>query len=174
MGQSPVPVPIDTLEQANQLWNRMMSPTNAMPLGHDGYLKVWSLARPRIAADFILLDEAQDTSAVVLNVFRSQDAQVVYVGDRHQQIYEWRGAINAMAEISGCEEASLTQLVLFGTKIAAAASSVLATLGETKPLRGTPAAQSTIVPTGVGNAVRQSGRSGCCDGAAGCRWWLHR
>ncbi|MDH2406059.1 UvrD-helicase domain-containing protein [Bradyrhizobium sp. SSUT18] len=70
-----------------------------MPLGHDGYLKLWALSSHAIAADFILLDEAQDTNPVVLDVLRKQPAQMIYVGDKYQQIYEWRGAVNAMEKI---------------------------------------------------------------------------
>ena len=61
-------------------------------MGHDGYLKLWALGRPKLAADFVLLDEAQDSNPVMLDVLSRQAAQVVYVGDRHQQIYQWRGA----------------------------------------------------------------------------------
>nr|WP_249816408.1 UvrD-helicase domain-containing protein [Bradyrhizobium sp. 180] len=56
-------------------------------------MKLWALSNPAIAADFILLDEAQDTNPVVLDVLRKQPAQMVYVGDKYQQIYEWRGAV---------------------------------------------------------------------------------
>lgn len=37
-------------------------------------------------------------------MLRDQDAQIVHVGDRHQQIYEWPGAINAMEQTSDCED----------------------------------------------------------------------
>ena len=49
-----------------------------MVQGHDGYLKLWALSEPRIAADFILLDEAQDANRVMLDVLRKQPAQMVY------------------------------------------------------------------------------------------------
>jgi hypothetical protein len=50
------------LHAARHVWDRMKDERDAMPLGHDGYLKPWALSEPTIAADFILLDEAQDTS----------------------------------------------------------------------------------------------------------------
>ena len=93
---------------ANHVWSRMCDPNDVLPLGHDGYLKLWALSKPRIAADFILLDEAQDTNPVVLGVLQSQQAQLVYVGDRYQQIYEWRGAVNAMEQIETDVTSSLT------------------------------------------------------------------
>lgn len=140
-----------TVAEATKLWERMIERGGEAPLGHDGYLKLWALGRPKLASDYILLDEAQDTNPVVLGVLADQDAQIVYVGDRHQQIYEWRGAVNAMERIGNCEEASLTQSFRFGPEIAAAASKVLATLGERNVIRGT---------TGIRGGVRGSGEAG--------------
>src|SRR5690606_28467443 len=76
----------EVLRNAPTIWRRMTDVSDSLPLGHDGYLKVWALTLPRLPFDFILLDEAQDTNAVVLGVLGHQDAQLVYVGDRHQQI----------------------------------------------------------------------------------------
>jgi superfamily I DNA/RNA helicase len=134
-----------SVAEATALWQRMKDPNDDLPMGHDGYLKLWALSGPRLIADYVLLDEAQDTNQVVLGVLQRQDSQIVYVGDRHQQIYEWRGAVNAMEQVTGCEEASLTQSFRFGESIADAASRVLATLGETQRLRGNPKIQSSIV-----------------------------
>lgn len=139
--------------EAEALWKRMVNRSDALPLGHDGYLKLWALSEPTLNFDYILLDEAQDTNSVVLGVLAGQRAQAVYVGDRHQQIYEWRGAVNAMERISGCEEVALTQSFRFGPGIAAAASKVLATLGEQRQIRGDPQIQSTIVASGKADAV---------------------
>lgn len=131
---------------AAHVWARMRSPEDELPLGHDGYLKLWALSRPQIAADFILLDEAQDTNPVVLEVLREQKAQLVYVGDRYQQIYEWRGAINAMEAIETEHSVGLTQSFRFGPQIAAAASVVLQRLGERSALVGNPALSSRVGP----------------------------
>jgi hypothetical protein len=139
--------------QAMSLWSRMTDTRDQLPLGHDGYLKVWALQRPTLAADYILLDEAQDTNPVVLGVLRDQRAQIVYVGDKHQQIYEWRGAVNAMEQIPDCEEAYLTQSFRFGETIAATASQVLATLGERRSLRGNPSIHSSVGDSGQPVAV---------------------
>jgi superfamily I DNA/RNA helicase len=107
-----------------------------MPLGHDGYLKLWAMSEPELSFEYILLDEAQDTNPVVLDVLMKQPAQLVYVGDKHQQIYEWRGAINAMEQITGLQESYLTQSFRFGQAIADAASLVLRTLGEVRNIQG--------------------------------------
>jgi hypothetical protein len=122
-------------------------------LGHDGYLKSWALGRPVLPFEYILLDEAQDTNEVVLGVLGQQSAQIVYVGDKHQQIYEWRGAVNAMEKIGGCEEAFLTQSFRFGPNIAMAATDVLRTLGEPRCIRGNPKRNSRVVHTGKTRTV---------------------
>ena len=134
--------------EAAKLWKRMIAKGDDVPMGHDGYLKLWALRKPKLPADYILLDEAQDTNPVVLAVLQAQASQIVYVGDRHQQIYEWRGAVNAMEQVKGCEEASLTQAFRFGEKIASAASQVIATLGEKQRLRGNPAVRSMVKSPG--------------------------
>lgn len=129
---------------AQKLWGRMISPTDLMPLGHDGYLKLWALSQPLLGADFILLDEAQDTNPVVLGVLADQEAQMVYVGDKYQQIYEWRGAVNAMEAIQTDDTVQLTLSFRFGEAIADLASKVLRQLGATAPIQGNPKVRSRI------------------------------
>jgi hypothetical protein len=132
------------LQQSHDLWRRMTDANDEIPLGHDGYLKLWSLGRPRLGCDYVLLDEAQDSNAAVLTVLTAQDAQIVYVGDRHQQIYEWRGAVNAMAKINTDRETALTQSFRFGPEIAAEATRILSRLGEHRALQGNANIRSEI------------------------------
>lgn len=139
---------------ANMAWEKMRDPNNtAWPLGHDGYLKLWAMDRPQLAAPgtdafsgFVMLDEAQDTNGVLLQVMRDQECQVIAVGDRHQQIYGWRGAINAMTALrgEGVNEARLTTSWRFGESVAGYATSLLELLGETHPLQGNPANTDTV------------------------------
>lgn len=131
---------------AKHLWQRMTTSADPLPLGHDGYLKRWALGSPVIAADYILLDEAQDTNPVVLDVLAKQPSQMVYVGDKYQQIYEWRGAVNAMDTIATDHTTSLTMSFRFGDRIAHAASKVLQLLGEAERIHGNPALESRIGP----------------------------
>jgi superfamily I DNA/RNA helicase len=77
----------------------------------------------------------------------------VYVGDAHQQIYEWRGAVNAMNDMQAHEHAYLTQSFRFGPKLADAATNVLKSLGETRRLQGNPARQTDISASGPVDAV---------------------
>jgi superfamily I DNA/RNA helicase len=135
----------DVIQFARQLWDKMTDPDDVnVPLGHDGYLKLWALNQPVIPGDFILLDEAQDSNPVVLGVLGRQSAQIVFVGDKYQQIYEWRGAVNAMQHVHTDSESSLTQSFRFGDTIAEAASKILAALGEPKVITGNSAVNSHL------------------------------
>ncbi len=70
-----------------------------MPMTHDFYLKQFQLQAPRLPYDYILFDEGQDASPVMLDVFLKQTAKKVIVGDTHQQIYSWRYAVNSLAQV---------------------------------------------------------------------------
>lgn len=63
---------------------------------HDFYLKKFQLSNPTLRYDYILFDEGQDASMVMLDVFLKQKATKVIVGDTHQQIYSWRYAVNSL------------------------------------------------------------------------------
>lgn len=140
-------------ETVESIWRKMCDPTSSMPLGHDGYLKYWALQHPRLGVDFILLDEAQDTNDVVLDILERQNSQIVYVGDRHQQIYEWRGAVNAIEKAHASRECYLTQSFRFGESIAGLANAALRHLGESTKLRGNDNVQSRIAPLEHPNAI---------------------
>lgn len=129
-----------------QLWEEMLAVDSRIPLGYDGYVKLWSLSNPRIPADYIMLDEAQDSNPVLLKVLRQQPCQLVYVGDPYQQIYEWRGAVNAMEKVVTDHRTRLTQSFRFGHAIANEATKVISRLGATAALRGTPSITSHICP----------------------------
>jgi hypothetical protein len=130
---------------AEDVWSRMISADDMdINLGHDGYMKLWALSKPQLNFDYILLDEAQDTNPVVLGVLQKQSCQIVYVGDAFQQIYEWRGAVNAMELFETAHLTYLTKSFRFGEKIAEAASSVLNFLGAEFPIQANPNVRSKI------------------------------
>jgi len=124
------------LPYVDRLWSESKDPRGRGAILPDVYLKVWAQSGPRIESDFVLLDEAQDSDGSILRLLNEQThAQIVYVGDPYQQIYEWRGAVNAMAKI-GAAEYSLTESFRFGHTFAALASRLLELLGERTPVRG--------------------------------------
>lgn len=126
------------LPKAQRLWESMSNPNNAVPATHDVYLKVWVMSRPRLATDFILFDEAQDANPLMLQLVNAQThAQRVFVGDPYQQIYSWRGAVNAMQTVQTDRETTLSESFRFGPHIAEFANLVLSRFcGSTMRLSG--------------------------------------
>ena len=120
---------------AIKAWADLSHVDGQLPFSHDCYVKLWQLGqgdeRPIIAANYILLDEAQDTAPVFLDVIRRQEhALVVLVGDSNQSIYEWRGAVDAMKAYPNAPRRMLSQSYRFGQAIADVANTILATLDE--------------------------------------------
>lgn len=132
------PVP-DFIQLANRLGRLMCNAENAdIGMVHDGYLKLFQLSRPRLPYDCILLDEAQDINPVTADLIFSQPGTPkILVGDPNQQIYSFRGAQNAMAQVKPTATLYLTGSFRFHAKIAAVANMVLKQFkGEKKKLRG--------------------------------------
>ena len=142
---------------ARKAWADLTDPNGStMPFSHDVYVKLWQMGqgrdRPVIAADYILLDEAQDTAPVMLSILQQQThALLILVGDDNQQIYEWRGAVNAMGAFPGAPRRLLSQSFRFGQTVADVANAVLAGLEVPTDLvmSGLP-----TIPTRVG-AVKE-------------------
>lgn len=151
----------------------MLDPASALPLGHDGYLKAWALDGPLLDTAVMYLDEAQDTNPVVFGVVRRQAAQIVLVGDTHQQIYAWRGAVDAMDRFEGCR-AYLTQSFRFGPEIARATTAVLRTLGETRPIVGDARIASRVVADGRPRAILARTNVGVMEALASAQRSDHR
>lgn len=94
---------------------------------HDFYLKKFQLSNPVLTAyDYILFDEGQDASAVMLDVLMNQKGDKVIVGDENQQIYSWRYAINALAN-TGFVKKSLDTSYRFDQSVGDLAKGVLQT-----------------------------------------------
>lgn len=126
-------------------WLESIDPNHQAGIGHDIYLKLWALSDPFIPADYVLFDEAQDADPLMLGILLKQKStQVIYVGDAHQQIYAWRGAVNAMQQMP-LPESRLTTSFRFGDDIAEVANHLLGALNETVPLIGNPELQSKVV-----------------------------
>ncbi len=126
-------------------WLESIDPNHQAGIGHDIYLKLWALSEPNIPSDYVLFDEAQDADPLMLGILlRQKQTQVIYVGDAHQQIYAWRGAINAMMQLP-LPESRLTTSFRFGEAIAEVANTLLGGLNETVPLLGNPQLKSNVV-----------------------------
>ncbi|MBE0434233.1 MAG: UvrD-helicase domain-containing protein [Methylomicrobium sp.] len=154
-----VAVKTEVVQYANKLWRMKLSGNKQTPVSHDDYLKLWSLAQPPLDVDFILFDEAQDSNPVMLELIARQNAQHIYVGDRYQQIYAWRGAVNAMKHIQTEREASLRQSFRFGPAVADVANQILG-LDGINGLKGLSNIESVIRPDAEPNAVICRSNSG--------------
>lgn len=113
------------LQLAKLFWEAIIDPSQATPIDDDSYLKLWQLQKPQLKADIIYIDEAQDLDPVMLDVLQRQPAQKVWLGDEFQQIYEWRGAVNALEIIECKKRLYLTETYRFPPTIAEAANKVL-------------------------------------------------
>lgn len=140
------------LRRARWAWDDICSPGGVLPFKHDHYLKMWALTRPRLPADFVLLDEAQDTNPVLEEIFLAQDAQRVCVGDPAQQIYEWRHAKDIMSAFPG-RRLELTQSFRFGPAIADVANRWLRAADSTMQLTGHATGESRLGRVEVPDAV---------------------
>jgi len=135
------------LDALHAAWADLTRTDGTLPFRHDHYLKIWQLSRPTLAADVILFDEAQDASPVMAAVIAEQThAQVVYVGDAQQAIYEFTGAVNAIAAMKaqGLATAQLTLSFRFGPAIADQANGILADLDADLRVRGLDTIDSTV------------------------------
>lgn len=127
------------LPYAHKAWEDLQNPDHGVVrFDHDHYLKIWALTEPKIEADFLLLDEAQDTNPVLEKVFNAQrsHSQLVMVGDSAQAIYGWRGARDVMSDFNGTELA-LSQSFRFGPALADEANRWLSIVDSPIRLAGT-------------------------------------
>lgn len=125
-------------ESVSEIAKRMES--RELPVTHDYYLKYFQLNIGDYPAasdiDYVLLDEAQDTNDVVLSMTNRFPRRVI-VGDRHQQIYAFRGSINAMDSFPAEKETRLSSSFRITARTAESASSILSSFkGETVKIKG--------------------------------------
>ena len=136
---------VDTiLDVARRLWTMMkLRSSNDVPMTHAGYMKMYQLQRPRLDIDMsknkkktgydvILLDEAQDIAPVMFDIVLRQDkCTKILVGDAHQQIYNFTGAMNVMEKIHAVvprhlvTHRRLVRSFRFGLEIANVANAIL-------------------------------------------------
>lgn len=139
------------LKHTKKAWDMMIdreSKTIRMP--HDGYLKLYQLAKPTLRSyDVLLLDEAQDTNPCLFQVFQNQKGCKVLVGDTHQNIYGFRGSMDAMKSING-DVFTLSNSFRFGHDIAEMANLLLSKFkDEKKPIKGHDVDSVVTTPQGI-------------------------
>jgi hypothetical protein len=129
----------DLIQHANLVFNEMIDIDKPMPITHDVYLKIWALSQPIINKDFIFFDEYQDSNPVISQVIKSQSCQKIFVGDQFQQIYAWRGAVNALQN-EDLSKLYITKSFRFGEDIAIISNNIISSYYphnfEYKPFHG--------------------------------------
>lgn len=130
-------------EFARRYWADLTDPNGKLRYDHGAYYKQWHLSQPTLPFDFIMLDEAQDADELITDVLARQNAQIITVGDRYQQIYAWRGAQMSMDAYGG-RHTALTMSFRFGDAIADYANRWLTLMGADLRLRGRPGAKSSV------------------------------
>lgn len=144
--------PSDIALLSKKLWAKMCDVGDpSVGMVHDGYLKLYSLSKPRLNYDSILFDEAQDANPVTADLVENQSCARVIVGDNHQSIYSFRGATNAMRKFDAELTLYLTKSFRFGQEIADVGNALLKNFkGERKQLIGTDA------PSHIGGISRSA------------------
>jgi hypothetical protein len=107
------------LRATKRLWKKMKDPEDPFPISHDGYVRIWVEQGGNLRGwDGVLVDEAQDLDPLFLGLLEKHKGllQRVYVGDPRQQIYGWRGAVNAMDRLDAPASA-LTWSFRFGNTL---------------------------------------------------------
>ena len=140
------------LSWAKNLWAAMSIQSSTLPIQPAQVMKYWDLIGGTIPHDLVLFDEAQDANGAFMSILRRSDCQRILIGDHHQQLYDWRGAVNAMARIEG-NAYPLTQSWRFGPAIADYANRVLAhkTTPPGEQVKGNEGMTSKIQTYSAGN-----------------------
>lgn len=133
------------LPVARKWWDDVNNPRGILPFEHDHYLKMWALTKPRLDVDVIYLDEAQDSNPLLAKLVQDQThTQQIVVGDSCQQMYAWRGAVDALSDWGDSGVLYLSQSWRFGQAIADEANKWLSQLPTPLRLVGNPVIDSYL------------------------------
>jgi len=131
-------------DDAKHIWRKIRTKyNNKMKFDYNSSMKEFQLSNPNLQVwggrhDVLLIDEAQDMNPACLDICLNQKTPKFVVGDCHQQIYSFRGAINALSVVDTHPKGNLkhtfflTQSFRFGPEIAFVAQSCLTTLQRAK------------------------------------------
>ena len=131
------------------------------PITHDTYLKAFELWH-RIEGDYeyLLLDEAQDLNPVMISIAAKSKLPTIVVGDSHQSIYRFRGAVDALGQFDTVAS-PLSLSWRFGGDVARLANRILShhSVPPRHRLRGNPDRHTEVLrytgqlKAGTGTAV---------------------
>lgn len=123
---------------AQNIWKKMQDVSNVyVRMPHDGYLKLYQLSNPKIITNIIMVDEAQDSNNMVIDIVSRQSARKLFIGDENQSIYGFRKAVDALNKVEADEKLYLTSSFRFGSGIATLATLLLRDWkGEARSVKG--------------------------------------
>jgi len=138
--------------------------------------KLFSAAMPALPYRWVLVDEGQDMNPCMLAMVVAQrtHAAVAIVGDPYQQIYEFRGTVNAFALISPSAEFRLTHSQRWGAQIGNAATALLRGAASRPPaytIHGLYAGPTTVSGLPAGTPIGVVPASMYTLGACPCQMW---
>lgn len=113
---------------AEEYWDMMQDLScTQVKMTHDGYLKLFQSSQIILNYNYILVDEAQDSNEVMLDIVLRQKSKKVFVGDRHQEIYAFRKVTNIFKDsrFNSYKKYYLTQSFRFSKSIEYLANKVL-------------------------------------------------
>lgn len=138
--------PMGTNKWVSQLWD---DTTNGTFLTFDGlrkraHLEHWLCDYLDARYGLVFVDEAQDFDPIMLDILKHDaKAPKVFVGDPRQQIYEWRGTINAFDNLPE----NTLMLEFYKTfRMGEPATSDIATLTQTPMISGIPDVRTVLHP----------------------------
>jgi len=143
------------VEDATEVWRKILKGRHvAAKFDHNSSMKKFQLAKPDIAQfvknsgdyeyEVLLMDEAQDMNPAMLDICLNQDKPKIVVGDPHQQIYSFNGAVNALSLVEEHSKTQvsrtyyLTQSFRFGPEIAFMAECCLSGLVRKAGVKAPP------------------------------------
>jgi superfamily I DNA/RNA helicase len=98
-------------DKTNELLSLMRK--KQIAITHSFYMKEFQLyleqgGHIKDQFDYVLLDEGQDTNNVTYSIFGLLPGKKIIVGDKHQAIYAFRGAVDALSKSKNCVEKHLS------------------------------------------------------------------
>ncbi|NXI52959.1 FBH1 helicase, partial [Chloroceryle aenea] len=126
------------VEEAREIWHNMKNldgdAEKKYKMTCDGYLKLWQLSKPQLSGyDAIFVDEVQDCTPAIMDIVLSQTCGIILVGDPHQQIYSFRGAVSTLfSTVPHTHIFFLTQSFRFGPEIAYVGATILDVCKKTR------------------------------------------
>ncbi len=142
------------LEYATHLWSTMIATPDFFqhPMIKPSFItKHWSMDGGKIPHRYsrLFLDEAQDVNGAFTRIIENtKNLQIITAGDRYQQLYGWRGAVNAMDKLSG-DRLAVTHSFRYGPSLSELSNNILSLMSSSPSELITsynPNADTKIIP----------------------------